>query len=331
MQRKKSRFLVFILSFIPGAGEMYMGFMQMGLSLMLGFMILTAIVGLTNLGALSVFPVALYAYSFFHANNLATLDDRSFHMIRDEFLFGFGNIGHRQWRLEGRNRTIAAAILIILGIMMLWQVVFNVLCDIFGWDSVLLRKLYYFVRDELPRAVVGIAVIWGGLALIRGKRIRIEEEDFAAEDRPERDRQQPGQDGWPEREGQQPGQNGWRGREGQQPVQNGWPGREGQQPVQNGWAGQCGQPSADGRQTGCGQPPVMSRQMTVRDAQHAADGRGVYGEGSVADGRIIYGEGPVADGRIIYGEGPVADGHSLHGDRPATEEGNVSQTSENRN
>lgn len=284
---------------------MYMGFMQMGLSLMLGFMILTVIVGLTNLGALSVFPVALYAYSFFHANNLATLDDRSFHMIRDEFLFGFGNIGHRQWRLEGRNRTIAAAILIILGIMMLWQVVFNVLCDIFGWDSVFLSKLYYFVRDELPRAVVGIAVIWGGLALIRGKRIRIEEEDFAAEDRPERDRQQPGQDGWPGSEGQQPGQNGW--------------------------AGQCGQPSADGRQTGCGQPPVMSGQMTVRDAQHAADGRGLYGEGPVADGRIIYGEGPVADGRIIYGEGPVADGHSLHGDRPATEEGNVSQTSENRN
>ena len=310
---------------------MYMGFMQMGLSLMLGFMILTAIVGLTNLGALAIFPFALYAYSFFHANNLATLDDRSFHMIRDEFLFGFGNIGHRQWRLEGRNRTIAAAILIILGIMMLWQVVFNVLCDIFGWENVLLSKLYYFVRDELPRAVVGIAVIWGGLALIRGKRIRIEEEDFAAEDWSEREGQQPGQDGWRGSEGQQSGQDGWRGRDRQQPGQDGWPGREGQQPVQNGWAGQCGQPSADGRQTGCGQPPVMSGQMTVRDAQHAADGRGVYGEGSVTDGRIIYGEGPVADGRVIYGEGPVADGHNLHGDRPATEEGYVSQTAENRN
>ncbi len=285
---------------------MYMGFMQMGLSLMLGFMILTAIVGLTNLGALAIFPFALYAYSFFHANNLATLDDRSFHMIRDEFLFGFGNIGHRQWRLEGRNRTIAAAILIILGIMMLWQVCFNILCDIFGWDNVFLSKIYYFVRDELPRAVVGIAVIWVGLALIRGKKIRIEEEDFATEDRTERDRQQPGQDVWP-------------GREGQQSGQDVWPGREGQQPVQNGWAGQCGQPSADGRQTGCGPPPVMSGQMTVRDAQHAADGR------------IIYGEGPVADGRIIYGEGPVADGNNLHGDRPATEEGYASQTSENRN
>ncbi len=285
---------------------MYMGFMQMGLSLMLGFMILTAIVGLTNLGALAIFPFALYAYSFFHANNLATLDDRSFHMIRDEFLFGFGNIGHRQWRLEGRNRTIAAAILIILGIMMLWQVCFNILCDIFGWDNVFLSKIYYFVRDELPRAVVGIAVIWVGLALIRGKKIRIEEEGFATEDRTERDRQQPGQDVWP-------------GREGQQSGQDVWPGRDGQQPVQNSWAGQCGQPSADGRQTGCGQPPVMSGQMTVRDAQHAADGR------------IIYGEGPVADGRIIYGEGPVADGNNLHEDRPATEEGYASQTSENRN
>ena len=52
MQRKKSRFWLFLFSFMPGAGEMYMGFMKMGLSLMLGFMILVAIVGYTNLGVL---------------------------------------------------------------------------------------------------------------------------------------------------------------------------------------------------------------------------------------------------------------------------------------
>lgn len=177
MQRKKSRFIVFILSFIPGAGEMYMGFMKMGLSLMLGFMILTAIVGVTNLGALSIFPIAVYAYSFFHANNLATMDDMAFRNVPDEYLFGFDGIDHMRLKLEGRNRTIAAVILIVLGVMMLWQVVFNLLCDIFGWDSVFLSAVYYFVRDELPRAVVGIGIIWAGLVLIRGKRVPIEEED----------------------------------------------------------------------------------------------------------------------------------------------------------
>lgn len=182
MQRKKSRFWTFIFSFIPGAGEMYMGFMKMGLSLMLGFMILAAIVGVTNLGALSVFPIVMYAYSFFHANNLATLDDMAFHNLQDEYLFGFDDIRHRKWKLEGANRKIAAVILIILGVMMLWQVVFNVLCDIFGWDSQLLSQIYYFVRDELPRAVVGIAVIWAGLVLVRGRRVLIEEEERAEDE-----------------------------------------------------------------------------------------------------------------------------------------------------
>ena len=115
MQRKKSRFLVFLLSFIPGAGEMYMGFMKMGLSLMMGFMVLAAVVGITNLGALAIFPFALYAYSFFHANNLATLDDRMFHSIRDEYLFGFGEFDNWKFKLEGRNRKIAAGLFFLAG------------------------------------------------------------------------------------------------------------------------------------------------------------------------------------------------------------------------
>ena len=47
MQRKKSRFLVFILSFIPGAGEMYMGFMKQGVTLMAVFAGIIAVAMLT--------------------------------------------------------------------------------------------------------------------------------------------------------------------------------------------------------------------------------------------------------------------------------------------
>lgn len=177
MQRKKSRFWLFIFSFMPGVGEMYMGFMRMGLSLMLGFMILVAVVGYTNLGVLAVFPVAMYIYSFFHANNLGSLDDATFYNIEDQYLFGFDGIEKMKMKLEGRNRKIAAVILIVLGAIMLWQVIFNLLCDIFGWDNRFLSAVYYFVRDDLPRAVVGIGVIWAGLALIRGKKVEIEEQD----------------------------------------------------------------------------------------------------------------------------------------------------------
>ncbi len=251
MQRKKSRFLVFVLSFFPGAGEMYMGFMKMGLSLMLGFMILTAIVGLTNLGALAVFPIAMYAYSFFHANNLATLDDRMFHSIRDEYLFGFGELDNRKLKLEGRNRKTAAGILIVLGVMMLWQVAFNLLCDIFGWDNRFLSAVYYFVRDDLPRAVVGIGVIWAGLALIRGKRIAIEEKDNASDEWTGYRERQTADEwmGYHERQttDEQPVY-----RE-QQPAGD-WPGHNGNRPGADGFREQNGQ-------------------MTVREVQPAAGGR----------------------------------------------------------
>ena len=253
MQRKKSRFLTFLLSFIPGAGEMYMGFMRMGLSLMLGFMILAAIVGITNVGALAVFPIVMYAYSFFHANNLATLDDRMFHNIRDEYLFGFGSLDRMNFRLEGRNRKVAAVILIVLGVMMLWQVIFNLLCDIFGWDNWFLSSVYYFVRDELPRAVVGIGVIWVGFALIRGKRIAIEDRDAAADE--------------------------WTGYGGQQAAgdRTGYGER---QPAPDGQMGyDRNHPAPDGH-------PMPDRWMRQPGPQQA-DGRIIYGEGPVADVRNL--------------------------------------------
>lgn len=174
MQRKKSRFWSFIWSLVPGAGEMYLGFMKMGVSLMLGFMLLIAIAVLTNIGALAVFPLAMWFYSFFHANNLAGLDDQRFMMMEDKLLFGLDEWeGMEQFgeKLSSQRKRAIATVLIILGVLMLWQAVFNLLCDIFGWDNAILRQIYFFVRDYLPRFVVGAAIIWAGIVMIRGKKI----------------------------------------------------------------------------------------------------------------------------------------------------------------
>ena len=270
MQRKKSRFWLFIFSFIPGAGEMYMGFMRMGLSLMLVFMVLSSIVGYTNLGVLVVFPVTLYIYSFFHANNLGSLDDVTFHNIEDQYLFGLDGIGNRKMKLEGRNRKIAAVILIVLGVMMLWQVIFNLLCDIFGWDNRFLSAIYYFVRDDLPRMIVGIAVIWVGFALIRGKRTEIEEKEYTDD-----------------------GQSVHRERnyyadpyetEGQPPYR--------EQPVAGGYQDLVKRQGMDG-QHGYPDRPVNGQMFREDRIQR------------VVDGSVIYAQGPVEDG---YGSSQNADG-----------------------
>ena len=86
--KKKSKFLTFCMSCMPGAGQMYMGFMKMGLSLMLLFSLTIIVATWMNIGAIAVFCVVEWFYSFFHANHLASLGDEEFENVKDEYLFG---------------------------------------------------------------------------------------------------------------------------------------------------------------------------------------------------------------------------------------------------
>ena len=171
MKNKKSRFWVFVFSFLPGAGEMYMGFMKMGLSLMLGFMLTVAVVSIINMGPLAVIPVTIYIYSFFHANNIRTMDDESFAALEDNYLFGFDGLDSIKNKLVGKYRQIVAVVLIFLGLFMMLDIGFNLLCEAIGWDNEYLSTIYYFVRDEVPRLLIGIAIIWGGVVMLRGKKV----------------------------------------------------------------------------------------------------------------------------------------------------------------
>lgn len=171
MKNKKSRFWVFVFSFLPGAGEMYMGFMKMGLSLMLGFMLTVAVVSIICMDTLAVIPVTIYIYSFFHANNIRTMDDESFASLEDNYLFGFDGIDSIKNKLVGKYRQIVAAVLIFLGLFMMMDIGFNLLCEALGWDNEYLSTIYYFVRDEVPRFLIGIAIIWGGVVMLRGKKV----------------------------------------------------------------------------------------------------------------------------------------------------------------
>ena len=183
MQKKKSRFWLFIWSLVPGAGHMYLGFMKMGISLMLGFMTLIAVAALTNLGVLAIFPIALYIYSFFHANNLGTLSDAEFYSIQDQYLLGMeglDSIEKIRVSISQKYRKVAAFILIAIGAVMLWNMGFDMLVDIFewnGWDNYYLRQISYFMSDQLPRVVIAIAIIWIGISLIRGKKVEYIEDE----------------------------------------------------------------------------------------------------------------------------------------------------------
>lgn len=170
MKKKNSKFWLFIFSFIPGAGEMYMGFMKMGLSLMLAFMLSIAVTAFTHIDVLSVICITIYIYCFFHAHNVRGMDDDAFMALEDKYLFGFDNLEAVRFRLDSRGRLIVAVLLIVVGVIMMINVGFSLLLEIFGWDNEYLRSVYYFVRDEAPRFLIGIAIIWGGVRMLRGQK-----------------------------------------------------------------------------------------------------------------------------------------------------------------
>ena len=170
MKKQKSRFWLFLFSLFPGAGHMYLGLMRMGLSFMFGFMLSVALMNITGLDVLVVLPLTIYIYSFFHANNIGGMDDEAFAALEDEYLLGFGDIDRDRFRLDQRNRNLAATVLIILGICMLWNVGFGMIRDYVGWDNPVIKAIYYTMRDDVPRVVIAIAIIWFGVVLLRGKK-----------------------------------------------------------------------------------------------------------------------------------------------------------------
>lgn len=169
---KKSKFLVFCLSWIPGAGEMYMGFMRMGLSIMMVAGSLLTISAMLELGFLIFFAIVAWFYGFFHANHLASLSDAEFAKVADDYLFGMETVARGKENVE-RYRKGLAYFLILAGVIMLWNVGIRWVIDILPDD---LRGLAWNISHRIPQVVIGILIIFGGVKMIQGRKKDLFEE-----------------------------------------------------------------------------------------------------------------------------------------------------------
>ncbi|MCI8376059.1 MAG: hypothetical protein HFI29_11585 [Lachnospiraceae bacterium] len=168
MTKKKSGFLTFLFSWIPGAGEMYMGFMKMGVSLMGLFWGIISLSVLTNTGYLILVDVIVWFYSFFHAHNLRAMDDEDFYALEDHYLIPVDTDREFWSRITiAKYRKLLAGILILFGVAVLW----NTLLDLLYWA--LPEYIWEYVRSVsyfIPQLVLGIGIIAVGVLLIRGKK-----------------------------------------------------------------------------------------------------------------------------------------------------------------
>lgn len=171
--RKKNTFFTFIFSFVPGAAEMYMGFMKNGLSILALFFVPIILTGLLY-GAdyICIISGIVYIAAFFHARNIATAPDEVFASLVDDYIWnefkgenfaGFPKLNYRKW---------GAAILIIVGISGVWELFNNNLLRVLsavGYSEET-RKVAAGILDSVPTVVFSAAMIVIGILLIKGKK-----------------------------------------------------------------------------------------------------------------------------------------------------------------
>lgn len=172
MTKKKSRFLTFFCSLIPGAGEMYLGFLKQGISIMCIFALLLA-VGEILFPPLSVFGTVIWFYSFFHTHNLNSLPDDEFYAIQDDFLIHSHQLAALKAVLLGRYRKATAIVLILLGFSIIWDNVNNFFLyfasDVLHISRRFLEVMGWF-SSRLPRNIAAVIIILAGFYLIRNKK-----------------------------------------------------------------------------------------------------------------------------------------------------------------
>lgn len=176
--QKKSGLLTFLLACLPGAGQMYLGYMRRGLSFMLIFWGTIFVAAFFSFGMLCILLPVVWAYAFFDTFNLRAQAPEC--LRPDGFLVDpLPLLGSDFRKFAERRHTLFGGLLIFIGLYSLYSVFLEPilwdLCSRFGLDW-LRRGL-----ANLPMLLVAVLLIFFGARLVRGgDALPGPEEDYTA-------------------------------------------------------------------------------------------------------------------------------------------------------
>lgn len=157
---KKNAFLTFIFACIPGAGQMYYGYMKRGTSLLVYFC-LFIMLG-TIISPLVVGVAVVYMFSFFDTYDLIR------HMAagepKEDSLLVLGNYEEVKKLLPQHNRLIGWG-LVGIGVWALYDTfisnwLYTLLCNLVG------NGYAYDIITGIPNVVIAALLIFAGLKLL---------------------------------------------------------------------------------------------------------------------------------------------------------------------
>lgn len=163
---KKNMVLTFICACIPGCGQMYMGYMKRGASLMFWFCAISALAALTYTEVILFALPVVWAYAFFDTFNLRNLSPQQQQTMGDFFIPSpawLGKAGDNKWLENMRFGRIAGWVLIAIGVLVVYGNFWDLLYS-YTWN--LSPELAAWI-SRLPALVIAVVVIVVGLRMLR--------------------------------------------------------------------------------------------------------------------------------------------------------------------
>lgn len=157
---KKSTFLTFCFAFIPGAGQMYQGYMKRGLSLITLFCLGIMFSAILSYSAV-LLPI-VWMYSFFDTFNLRNNPQKDSYLVQNEWIEGIKNTISKKpvWIGSG---------LILLGAWILFDTFINPLIYHLMTISGINHWYYINLYNNIPTMVFAVIIIYFGFKLAFGK------------------------------------------------------------------------------------------------------------------------------------------------------------------
>ncbi len=173
MKRQKNKFLNFLFALIPGASQMYMGFMQRGASLMLAAAAVSFLAYQTD-AALLVLLAVVEAYSFFDGINRNGASPEDFAALNDDYFFADFTGSRELARVFTGSRSgyYCGVAVVVLGVWLLLRNISRIVSHLFVLTDTLfaiLENFWYY----LPRIALSALIIYCGLRLIKRKKQEI--------------------------------------------------------------------------------------------------------------------------------------------------------------
>lgn len=166
---KPNNFLTFVFALIPGAGQMYLGMMKKGVSIMALFCGIIALIGFFRLDFLAMLLPVIWFYTFFDTFNTRSIPYEQ-RIASDKFMFGSQDLFKDSWQavFEKRHRLLGG-ILIALGLYMLYQNVYSRFSYLI-WEYIGHDNLLYRFIENIPTLLVSLLIIGLGIHLLRGRK-----------------------------------------------------------------------------------------------------------------------------------------------------------------